>query len=98
MKTGALFLRISTPGLLAAAVAIVLGRSLQGAGDTRYPMLVTLVTMWGGFIPVTWFIIVYQGGTVINAWIGASFIYLIIGVLMWRRFESGKWKMVQIFR
>ena len=31
---------------------------LQGAGDTRYTMLVTLVLMWGGFIPLTWYLIV----------------------------------------
>lgn len=71
---------------------------LQGAGDTRYPMLLMLVMMWGGFIPLTWYIIVARDGNVINAWIGASVCYLLIGILMWRRFESGKWKQVEIFQ
>ena len=71
---------------------------LQGAGDTKYPMLMMLVMMWGCFIPLTWYIIVYLQGNVINAWIGASFCYLAIGILMWRRFESGKWKQVEIFQ
>jgi putative MATE family efflux protein len=71
---------------------------LQGAGDTRYPMLVTLVVMWGGFIPVTWYLIVARGGDVITAWIGASVCYLIQGILLWRRFQSGAWQRVEIFR
>jgi MATE family multidrug resistance protein len=71
---------------------------LQGAGDTRYTMLVTLVLMWGGFIPLTWYLIVVGDGNVIGAWYGASAAYLAQGVLMWRRFQSGKWKKIEIFR
>jgi len=71
---------------------------LQGAGDTRYTMLVTLVIMWAGFIPLTWWLIVARGGDVTIAWYGASICYLAQGVLMWRRFESGTWRKIQIFR
>ena len=71
---------------------------LQGAGDTRYTMLVTLVLMWGGFIPLTWWLIVAREGSVITAWYGASLAYLAQGVLMWRRFESNKWRRISIFR
>ena len=71
---------------------------LQGAGDTRYTMLVTLVLMWGGFIPLTWYLIVARDGNVIGAWYGASVAYLAQGILMWRRFQSGKWKKIEIFR
>jgi MATE family, multidrug efflux pump len=79
-------------------VRMLVGGILQGAGDTRYPMLMMLVMMWCGFIPLTWLLIVRLDSTVIGAWIGASVCYLIIGVLMWRRFESMKWKKVDIFR
>jgi putative MATE family efflux protein len=71
---------------------------LQGAGDTRYTMLVTLVLMWGGFIPLSWYLIVARGGDVVAAWYGASACYLAQGFLMWRRFQSGKWKRIEIFR
>jgi putative MATE family efflux protein len=71
---------------------------LQGAGDTRYTMWVTLVLMWGGFIPLTWYLIVFRDGNVIAAWYGASVCYLAQGVLMWQRFRSGKWKKIEIFR
>lgn len=71
---------------------------LQGAGDTRYPMIVMAVIMFGLFIPVTWAVIVPLEGDVVTAWIAASGVYLVNGVLLWRRFESGKWKRVEIFR
>jgi MATE family multidrug resistance protein len=71
---------------------------LQGSGDTRFTMLVTLIVMWGGFIPLTWYLIVARDGNVIAAWYGASVCYLAQGVMMWRRFRSGKWKKIEIFR
>ncbi len=94
-------------GSLAVAAAIfqyfdglrMLGSGiLQGAGDTFYSMLVTMAIMWLGFIPLTWFLIVWQEGSVFTAWMGASVCYLVMGLTMWRRFESGKWKKVEIFR
>jgi MATE family multidrug resistance protein len=71
---------------------------LQGAGDTRYTMLVTLIVMWGGFIPLTWYLVVARDGNVIAAWYGASACYLAQGLAMWLRFRSGKWKWIEIFR
>ena len=70
---------------------------LAGAGDTRYPMVVTLITMWGIFIPLTWYLVVHRQGDVIHAWAGASFCYLLSGGLIWRRFASDKWRQIQIF-
>lgn len=71
---------------------------LQGAGDTRYTMIVTLIVMWGGFIPLTWWLIVHESGNVVTAWLGASACYLLQGLFMWRRFRSGAWQRIRIFR
>lgn len=71
---------------------------LTGAGDTRYTMLVTLALMWGMFIPLTWFLIVQRGGDVQAAWIGATACYLLQGLVLYRRFASGRWHRIDIFR
>jgi MATE family multidrug resistance protein len=71
---------------------------LQGAGDTRYTMLVTVALMWGVFTPLTWYLIVHRGGDVEAAWLGAAFCYMVQAVLMWRRFHSGAWRGIDIFR
>lgn len=60
-------------------------------------MLVTLVLMWGGFIPLTWYLVVVRDGSVMAAWVGASACYLLQGWFMWRRFESGRWRRIDIF-
>jgi len=71
---------------------------LQGAGDTRYTMTVTLVLSWGLFVPLTWYLVVERGSDVRAAWLGASFAFMLQGVIMWRRFASDRWRGIEIFR
>jgi MATE family multidrug resistance protein len=78
-------------------VRMVSSGILQGAGDTRYTMIVTLAIMWGLFIPLTWYLITVRGGDVRTAWLGAAVCYLLQGWLMWRRFRSGRWRDIRIF-
>lgn len=70
---------------------------LQGAGDTRYTMIVTLILMWGLFIPLTAWLVVGRGGNVVTAWLGAALCYLLQGWFLWRRFASGRWRQARIF-
>lgn len=70
---------------------------LQGAGDTRYAMIVTVILMWGMFIPLTWYLVVARQGDVVAAWLGAGVCYLLQGLFLWRRFASGRWQHARIF-
>ncbi|MFO7653447.1 MAG: MATE family efflux transporter [Candidatus Krumholzibacteriia bacterium] len=70
---------------------------LQGAGDTRYPMLAGLLLLWGLFVPLTWLLVVHWSGDVRTAWLGGSFCYLLMAAAMYLRFESGRWKTADIF-
>jgi len=51
IAAGSCFLRVTAVGLLAAAIAIVLGRAMNGAGDTVSPLIIALVCLWGFQIP-----------------------------------------------
>ncbi len=73
------------------------GGLLNGAGDTRFPMIQSLFVLWGLFLPLTWWIIVRQGGDVRAAWLGGAVIYLLQAAGLWWRVRSGKWKRVRIF-
>jgi multidrug resistance protein, MATE family len=80
------------------AAAIVLGGSLNGAGDTTYTMLARLVCAWGLFLPLTYLLTFPLGGGVRGAW-GAAMVYLVALALayLWR-FRSGRWRLVVIER
>ena len=51
IAAGSSFLRVTAVGLLTASIAIVLGRAMNGAGDTVSPLIITLVSLWGFQIP-----------------------------------------------
>ncbi len=74
------------------AAAIVLGGSLNGAGDTTYTMLTRLVFAWGLFLPLAYLLAFPLDGGVRGAWTGAM-IYLVgLGLVYLLRFRSGRWK------
>jgi MATE family multidrug resistance protein len=70
---------------------------LQGAGDTRFPMVASMIVLWGGFIPVTWASVVLGGGDVTTAWVVGTAIYAVQALVMYLRFRSGVWQRVKIF-
>jgi MATE family multidrug resistance protein len=70
---------------------------LQGAGDTRFPMFLSLVILWGLFVPLTYVIVVRGGGSVQDAWLGGTLCYLLQAGFLYIRFRSGRWKRIRIF-
>ena len=52
-----LLLRIAALEQLTIAISMVMGGILKGAGDTRTPMLVTVLSTWAFRIPLTYLII-----------------------------------------
>jgi putative MATE family efflux protein len=70
---------------------------LQGAGDTRFPMFLSLIILWGMFVPLTYLIVVQGGRSVQDAWLGGTFCYLLQAGFLYLRFRSGRWKRIRIF-
>ncbi len=71
---------------------------LQGAGDTRFPMVASMIVLWGGFIPATWASVVLGGGDVVTAWVVGTAIYAVQALVMYRRFRGGKWQRINLVR
>lgn len=70
---------------------------LQGAGDTRYPMLIALVVLLGVFVPATYWAIVIRGGTVAHAWFMGCISYLLMAGWTYARYRTGRWRTMAIF-
>ena len=74
------------------AAAIVLGGSLNGAGDTAYTMLMRLLFAWGLFLPLAYLLAFPLDGGVRGAWAGAMVYLGGLGLVYFLRFRSGRWK------
>ncbi len=82
---------------LVDAVGIVYVGALRGAGDTRWPMAVTIVLSWG---------VVMGGGAAavlllpqlssLGPWLAASLYVVVLGAVMAWRFESGAWRKIDL--
>jgi MATE family multidrug resistance protein len=69
---------------------------LRGAGDTVYPMVLTLLLAWGAMLVPAWVGCVLLGAGAYFAWTTASLYVLLLGLLMRRRFRAGHWKSMRV--
>jgi MATE family multidrug resistance protein len=69
---------------------------LRGAGDTVYPMLLTLVLAFVAMLLPAWVGCLGFGMGVYFAWSMASLYVFLLGLLMRRRFRAGHWKGMRV--
>ncbi len=79
-----------------SALTQVIESALQGAGDTRYPMFLTLFGIWGIRVCIGYFWGAICGFGLIGVWTAYIIDISVRGFLLLRRFNGGKWQMVTI--
>lgn len=96
-------MRIGVPALrglaffqLPLALMIVYTNALRGAGDTRYPLLFTLMGMVFVRLPLAWLFGVVLHGGLLGAWVGMFADMTVRAALTTARFLSGKWEHVKV--
>lgn len=78
------------------ALNIVFRGALNGAGDTRFTMLVTLLGTWALFVPGVWLGAFVLKGGLFGAWAGAI-VYLVLAAVSFSvRFRHGRWKEIRV--
>lgn len=80
---------LSEPGL---ALNMVLAGGLRGAGDTKYPMIITGFGSWCIRLPLAYFLAITLGYGLIGAYMAMTFDVILRGIIMLVRFRSEKWK------
>ncbi|MCA9291386.1 MAG: MATE family efflux transporter, partial [Phycisphaerales bacterium] len=79
------------------AFGIVYSGALRGAGDTVWPGVMTMILSWtfivggGGAFVVFWPELESLG-----PWIGVSVYIIVYGIVMCRRFETGRWRSIRL--
>lgn len=92
IKEGSLFLKITAPFFPFVALSVVFSRSLQGAGETIPPMIISFAALLGVQIPLAMMLskISYFGPS--GIWWAVSFSSLLNGLITLWWFNTGRWK------
>jgi MATE family multidrug resistance protein len=75
---------------------VVFAAGLKGAGDTGYPLALTVGLSWGAMLVPGYVACAVLGGGVYTAWCFASAYVVLLGLLMLRRFRAGGWKSLRV--
>lgn len=102
------FLRFLCVTEIGFAYAMVTLGAMQGAGDTMRPFWITVFSLWGARVPLTW-VLVHSPTTLFGflpipglawgldgAWFAMSATQLLQGVLCVLAFRQGRWKLKQV--
>ena len=74
------------------ALAYVFAGALRGAGDTRWPMYVTILGVWIFRMPLVYLCVhVWQLG-IVSVWVVTALDFLLRSLVLWRRFRGNGWK------
>ena len=96
VRVGAPAFRLAGFFQLPLMVGIVYFASMRGAGDTRFPMLVTLVSTFMLRVPLAWLFGVTFGWGLYGAWLGMCIDMLVRGSAAAARFASGRWASIRV--
>jgi MATE family multidrug resistance protein len=80
------------------AMGIIFSSALKGAGDTRFPAIMSVIYGWVLFLPAAVVMTrVYDWGLV-GAWSGATIYICALGSTLAWRWKRGKWQSIDIFK
>lgn len=96
IEIGAVYLRFLSPTFGFIAFSLVLGKALNGAGDTLSPMIITLVSQLVvglGLVIVLSYFIGLNG-----VWLGIAVSNIVQGIAMWAWYHTGRWKRIKVVK
>jgi Na+-driven multidrug efflux pump len=80
----------------AIAVMLIYAGALRGAGDTKRVMLVTILRVWGIFVPLTYLFINLTNMGIKGVFFATNIEFLVPAALFYLRFNSGKWLDIEV--
>jgi len=78
------------------ASTMIQAGALRGAGDTRWPLYITIICMWGVRLLTAWFFVYVLDLGLMGAWFGMALDFIARGILMFIRFNRGDWKNIEV--
>ena len=96
IEIGAVYLQFLSPTFGFIAFSLILGKALNGAGDTFSPMVITLASQVGvglGLVILLSHLIGLNG-----VWLGIALSNVVQGAAMWLWYRTGRWKRIKIIQ
>lgn len=78
------------------ATAVVFASALRGAGDTLFPMLLTMTSSWMIMTVPAWLISRSENASITGLWLTCTVHIIVMGSAMPLRFLSGRWKQIHV--
>ena len=91
VRAGVSYLRVTSFFYVFAAFSIVLGRALQGAGDTLSPMVTTIIGLWGVQVPLAFLMARLVTPAMLGIWWSVSIALTVNGLMVALWFQTGRW-------
>ena len=96
MALGIPVLRIAAIIQPLMAASFVFSGGLRGAGDTRTTLGITLFSVWGLRVVITYLLGRLFGLALIGAWLAIAADFGFRAAMFWWRFRSGKWQTIRV--
>ena len=96
IANGIISLRTICLGYLFFAYGMVISHSLNGAGDTKTPTIINLVSFWFLQIPIAYLLAVKYDMGPIGVYIAIAICFSIHALLCVFVFRQGRWKRINI--
>ena len=96
IREGAWAIRIAAFIQPIMSQSFIFGGALRGAGDTRSTMVITMSTVWGLRIVVTYLLGHLLGLGLVGAWLSTGVDFTLRWILFSLRFRTGKWALLRV--
>jgi putative MATE family efflux protein len=89
-------LQITGLGYIFYGIGMVMIQSLNGAGDTRTPTIISFIGFWLFQVPLAYFLAMGFDLKSTGAFIAVPVAETLIAIIAWYYFKKGKWKEVKV--
>lgn len=93
---GSLCVRIAALEQPTLALTYVYAGALRGAGDTRWPMLITGIGVWLVRMPLIYLFINRLHWDIYWAWVITAVDFAVRSLILWLRFRAGDWRRLRV--
>ena len=90
------YMRILSLGMLFFSIMMVSSAALRGAGDTRTPMIVTLVGTMLFRVPLTYLFVLVLDGGLSGVWLATAVDWSMRSLVLCLLYLRGRWKTITV--